>query len=139
MPLQKHSITPRGPQQVHGYRVSSDDEDAGVGAVRQALKVASLGSGPSAGPDLAIDQGDIEAVGSRRRKRCKDGKNKRDRYRRLRDAMMNSIEAAPDDFEFENEALPDYISKDEWLKTKLLARLKAHQEEFKKKRALVSL
>jgi hypothetical protein len=87
---------------------------------------------PKDGGEAAAPQGC-----SRRKKKCKDGKSKRDRYRKLCDEMIHRIEAAPDDFEVDTEALPECIAKDEWLKRKLLTRLKKHQEQVQKN--LVSL
>lgn len=68
-----------------------------------------------------------------RKRKVKDGKSKRDRYRKLKEDMMNQIEASPDDFNFHSTALPECIAKDERLKGKLMNRLKIHQDQVKKK------
>jgi hypothetical protein len=68
-----------------------------------------------------------------RKRKVKDGKSKRDRYRKLKEDMMNQIEAAPDEFQFDSTCLPECIAKDERLKGKLMNRLKIHQDQVKKK------
>jgi len=73
-------------------------------------------------------------VAPRRKRKCKDGKSKRDRYRKFREEMMSHIEAAPDDFNFDIEVLPECIAKDERLKGKLLTRLKIYQEQLQNKK-----
>jgi hypothetical protein len=68
-----------------------------------------------------------------RKRKVKDGKSKRDRYRKLKEDMMRQIEERPDDFQFDFDSLPDCIAKDERLIGKLLNRLRIHQDETKHK------
>jgi hypothetical protein len=67
-----------------------------------------------------------------KKRKVKDGKSKRERYRKVKEDMMRQIEANPDSFILDSGSLPDCIAKDEWLMGKLRTRLKIHQDETKK-------
>jgi hypothetical protein len=66
-------------------------------------------------------------------KRVKVGKSKRDRYRKVKEELMNQIDEAPEDFRLDLNSLPECIARDERLTGKLLVALQSHQEEVRRR------
>lgn len=66
------------------------------------------------------------------KKKAKDGKSKRDRYRRLKEDLKRQVEEDPLDFKFSSNDLPPWIAKDGRLTGKLLNSLRTHHDEVKK-------
>lgn len=66
------------------------------------------------------------------KKKAKDGKSKRDRYKKLKEELKRQVEEGPRDFKFSSNDLPQWITKDGRLTGKLLNSLRNHHDEVKK-------